>query len=63
MTDVLLMVVRSVSAPFDAGQIVEVKLDVEGPYEVRGELFLRVPADEAKQWLPGDVHGARLKRL
>jgi hypothetical protein len=62
-SDIVLLVVRTVSPPFDADALVEVKLDVEGPYTVRGELYLRVPAQEAKEWLPGDLYGARLRRL
>jgi hypothetical protein len=59
----LLLRIKTVSAPFDADRVVELKLDVEGPYDVRGELYLRVPAEDAKHWLPGDLLGALLRRL
>jgi hypothetical protein len=35
----LICTLKRVSEPFDAGRVVELKFDVEGPCEVRGELY------------------------
>jgi hypothetical protein len=59
----LLLKLTRISEPFDAGRVVELKFDVQGPYEVRGELYIRVPANERHEWMPGDTFGTRLKRL
>jgi hypothetical protein len=59
----LMYTLKAVSPPFDAGYVVELKFDVEGPFSTRGELYLRVPADEAHEWKLGDKFGSRLRRL
>ncbi len=59
----MLMVLRSVSVPFNADTMAELKFSVEGPWGVTGELYLRVTPEEAKQWRVGDMYGSRLQRL
>ena len=40
-------IVKSISAPFDAGKHVEVKWKLE---DGSGEIFRRIPADDASQY-------------
>lgn len=56
----LVAVVRSVSQPFNAGKVVEIKLEVDPLHIVEGELYLRVP--QGQDWTVGDTYTVFLQR-
>jgi hypothetical protein len=58
----LLLRLASVTGPFDAGTVVELKLVVEGESPA-GELYLRVPAQDQPKFFVGDVWAIRLIRV
>jgi len=53
----------SISPPFDCGQLVEMKLSINNRSEVHGEISLRVPVREARNYHVGDVYAAHFKRV
>lgn len=52
---------KSVSGPFDRGEKVEVKLVFVLPFG--GELYIRIPATLAPDWIVGEAYALRLRRL
>ena len=51
---------RSVSEPFDSGQSVEVKIEVEPGQAWRGALYAIVPASSVEGHVQGEVVSFRL---
>lgn len=62
MTDLLVLRLRSVSDPLDAGTKIELKFEVEQG-EDRGELYLRVRAANAAFYGVGEVYAAHLVKV
>lgn len=56
-------VVRSISPPFNRGQLVEIKLATEDGAVVDGELYVRVSPARAQQYAIGDEFVLRLDRV
>lgn len=52
-----------ISLPFDAGRWVELKLNINNRSEVHGEITLRVPAEQARDYRIGSVYAAHFKLL
>ena len=52
------MLLRSKSLPFNGETVVELKFE-----STVGEMYLRVPVAESKDWLLGDVYAVRLVRV
>lgn len=63
MTSVLILTLRSLTDPIDAGSKVEIKFDVEAADSTRGELYLRVMTSDARGFDIGDVYMARLVKV
>jgi hypothetical protein len=54
----------SKSRPFDNGQTVELKLELSPCHGLTGgEMRLRVPADEAREYKEGDEFSIRIRQL
>lgn len=54
---------RSISEPFDAGNRVEIKLALDLSQTIEGELYLRIPASWAKDYVVGDVYAVSVKQI
>lgn len=52
-----------ISAPFDCGRKVALKLSINNRNEVHGEIELIVPAEQAREYRIGDVYAAHFKRV
>jgi hypothetical protein len=50
-----------ISKPFNAGQMVEMRLSINNRKEVEGEIVLRIPTLEAQNYKIGDVYAAHFK--
>jgi hypothetical protein len=60
---ILLLTLRSLSEPLDAGSKVEVKFDVQAADGRYGELYLRVLTSDASGFAVGDIYTAKLIKL
>jgi len=58
------MNLRAISAPFNAGETVELKFDIPacGEFADGGELRARIRASDASKWMLGDHYNIRIKR-
>jgi hypothetical protein len=60
---VLVLRLRTLTDPMDAGSKVEIKFDVESANALAGELYLRVKTSDAAGFQVGDTYMAKLVRM
>ncbi len=63
MSTVLVLELRSLTGPLDAGTKMEIKFEVESTDRKKGELYLRVRTSDLKEFAIGDTYMAQLVKV